>query len=72
MHRLQHPAYFSILVLFVFAVPADAYLDPGAGSIIFQAIIAVVLGVVATSKLWWARLKAFITNLHSRQHKNDK
>lgn len=43
--------------------PLDAhaqYLDPGAGSIIVQAVIAVVVGVAATTKLYWYKISALL------------
>jgi hypothetical protein len=36
------------------------YLDPGAGSVIVQAVIAVVVGVAATVKLYWRQISAFL------------
>ena len=51
----------------VFSRPAHAYLDPGTGSMIFQAIIAVFLGIAATGKLWWTKLKG----LFGRNDKNE-
>lgn len=37
------------------------YLDPGAGSIIVQAVIAVAVGVIATVKLYWGKISSFVT-----------
>lgn len=40
------------------AAPAQAqYLDPGAGSIVIQAIVAGVLGVATVLKLYWSKIK---------------
>lgn len=40
------------------AAPAEAqYLDPGAGSIVIQAIVAGVLGVATVVKLYWSKIK---------------
>ena len=36
-----------------------AYLDPGAGSILIQAIVAGVLGGLFAIKLFWKRIVAF-------------
>jgi hypothetical protein len=39
--------------------PASAeaqYLDPGAGSIIVQAVVALVVGLGVTAKLYWHRI----------------
>jgi hypothetical protein len=43
--------------------PASAhaqYLDPGAGSIIVQAVVAAVFGIGVTVKLYWHRISAFL------------
>jgi hypothetical protein len=37
-----------------------AYLDPGSGSIILQAIIGGVAAAAVTAKLYWARLLKFL------------
>jgi len=36
-----------------------AYLDPGAGSILLQAVVAGVLGGIFVIKLFWKRLVGF-------------
>ena len=41
------------------------YLDPGAGSIIVQAVIAVVIGVAATARLYWHRISLFLSRRKS-------
>lgn len=43
-----------------------AYLDPGAGSLVLQAIIGFVLGALVTIKLFWRRLRDAATNLFRR------
>ncbi len=50
-----------LLVGLVFATPAQAYLDPGTGSMIFQAVIGLILGILFTAKMWWGRLKSFMS-----------
>ncbi len=42
---------------------AQAYLDPGTGSLIVQLLFGAIFGAVMTVKLWWARARAFIDNL---------
>jgi hypothetical protein len=42
------------------SVAEAQYLDPGAGSIIVQAVIAVVIGVSATVRLYWHRISGFL------------
>jgi len=62
------PVFVTVfLIALVFSTPAHAYLDPGTGSMIFQAIIAVFLGAAATGKLWWSKVKG----LFSRKDSNE-
>ncbi len=43
----------------VLAAPrADAYLDPGTGSILLQSIVAAVAAVAVALRLYWTRLKS--------------
>lgn len=37
-----------------------AYLDPGAGSMLLQMILAGVLGLSYTIKIYWQRILAFV------------
>ena len=50
---------FSILLLSrgFFVSDAYAYLDPGTGSVILQALIGVIAGVLITLKIYWYKLK---------------
>lgn len=62
------PVFVTVfLIALVFSTPAHAYLDPGTGSMIFQAIIAVFLGAAATGKLWWSKVRGFF----SRKDNNE-
>jgi len=51
----------------VFISDAYAYLDPGSGSIIAQAIIAALVGVGITVKLYWVKLKFKLSSTFSRK-----
>lgn len=51
-------------VLLALLMPSTAqaqYLDPGAGSIIVQALLAVMVGVTAGVKIYWGKISAFLT-----------
>lgn len=55
-----------LLILALFLVPihvdsAEAYLDPGTGSIMLQSILALVAGTAVTLKFYWAKVKGFFT-----------
>lgn len=46
------------LILLGLAPPAEAYLDPGTGSIVLQAAIAAVAAAGVALKLYWTRIRA--------------
>jgi len=50
---------FALAMVFqlALAADADAYLDPGTGSFIFQTIIALVVGSAFAIKTYWQRIK---------------
>ena len=57
---------------FSFSQPLDAYLDPGTGSIILQAVIGVAVGGLFAVGIFWQRVKTFFTNLFSRGEKHER
>jgi hypothetical protein len=50
----------SVAVLIAAAMPAHAYLDPGTGSIIAQAVIGAVVAAGVFARVWWARLRSLL------------
>jgi hypothetical protein len=46
---------------FLFIPPAAAYLDPGAGSFLFQALVGAFLATALAVKVFWRRIVAFVT-----------
>jgi hypothetical protein len=46
--------------LFPFLSHVLAYLDPGTGSIIIQAIIGALVGIAIAAKLFWHRILKFL------------
>ena len=51
--------------------PASAYLDPGAGSFIWQMLIGIVLGAAFILKMYWQKTKSFFKNLLRNEHEQD-
>ena len=47
-----------LLFAVLFSSPAHAYLDPGTGSIILQAIVGTIAGGLVLIKLYWYRIKS--------------
>ena len=56
---------FSILLLSrgFFISDAYAYLDPGTGSVIIQALIGVIAGVLIALKIYWYKLKEKLSRM---------
>lgn len=56
-----------ILIFFLNHSPAYAYLDPGTGAIIIQAII----GAFAAIVVYWSKFKQYIKTLFKKKDIND-
>lgn len=48
-----------------------AYLDPGTGSIIMQALIGAFLGALVALRMYWERIKAFFSNRGAESDRDD-
>ena len=67
--KINH--YFIYLfVYFLFSNNAHAYLDPGSGSIILQALIAFLAGVGTFISVYWKKIKNLISNILQKIKKN--
>ena len=51
--------------------PAYAYLDPGTGNIIIQAILAFIAATITTLSFYWTKVKIFLSKLF-KKNKEDK
>lgn len=52
-----------ILLMTVIApMKANAYIDPGTGSIVVQSIIATVAGIGFALKVYWNNIKTYFNN----------
>ena len=58
-------------VFFLLTSPVYAYLDPGTGTIILQAILAFIATTITTLSFYWTKVKLFILKLF-KKNKNDK
>jgi len=50
----------------MFRQNAYGYLDPGTGSMVFQALAAVVVGGLAAVKIYWSRIRSLFSG--GREH----
>lgn len=62
--RILYVAFLSTTMFFLVAPPANAYIDPGSGSLIFQAVIGGLLAAGVTAKVFWRRIKARFSSRH--------
>ena len=67
----------TIIVLLVLSVgialplTAQAYIDPGSGSLVLQLLIGSVVGLFVAVKLYWKKIVAFVT-LKKASEKDDE
>ena len=65
----QYFLYLATVILFSLTVPAHAYLDPGTGSIILQAILGFIAASLATLSFYWNKVKLFLNKLLKKNNK---
>jgi len=66
----------SIFILALFSIlgwtpDAQAYFDPGTGSMVLQLLMASVLGFIFTLKTYWGKFKCFVQNLVDKNSSRD-
>ena len=61
--------YLIITISFLFTTPVYAYLDPGTGGVILQAILAFVAASIATLSIYWTKFKLFSIKLFKKESK---
>ena len=49
-----------------------AYLDPGTGSIILQAILGFIAATIASISIYWTKFKSLISKLFDKKKENKK
>jgi hypothetical protein len=62
---MRRAASYPLVLLFLFSAPAHAYLDPGVGSVVLQALAAAAIGV----SLFW---RGIIDKIKSIFRKNGE
>ena len=56
------------LISLIFTFKAHAYIDPGSGSIILQALLGAIAAIGASISIYWNKFK----NLFKRKKKTEK
>ncbi len=59
------------LLTVMMAGAAHAYVDPGTGSYLLQILIAGILGAAFAIRLYWTRIKNFLSGLRSGRKKGE-
>ena len=62
---------FSNLILYTFfgvfiSFPAQAYLDPGTGSLLIQGILAAVTSIGVALKLYWSKIVKLVNSMKKK------
>ncbi len=64
--------YFTVLIFTSSTNHAFAYLDPGTGSIILQAILGFIAAALATLSFYWNKVKIFLSKLLKKNKKSEQ
>lgn len=64
-------AYFTVALSLLVIPVANAYLDPGTGSMIFQAVIAAAMAIGLSVKIFWRRITTFFKPTPSESQDNE-
>ncbi len=70
MRNFAFLKFFLIIVVvcyFVYPQRAFAYLDPGTGSLILQMLIAALVAVSFSIKIFWKKIIAFFSSSHAKE-----
>lgn len=65
--RLAWTLWLTLCLSLVVVSPAAAYLDPGTGSVIFQAVIAGAMAASVGIKVFWSRIRRLFVRNEARQ-----
>ena len=60
-----------IFLIFFLTTPVYAYLDPGTGNIIIQAILAFIATTITTLSFYWTKVKIFLSKIFKKD-KSEK
>ncbi len=61
LRKLPFLALLSVPAFLATASTAQAYLDPGTGSMILQIVLGGVAGLLVVGKLYWAKFTSFFS-----------
>jgi len=56
----------SIFLVLIFVNQSYAYIDPGTGSMLVQAVLAAIAAVSVSIGIFWHRIRSFLDRLFNR------
>lgn len=62
--------FLSFVIYFILINKSYAYIDPGTGSMILQAILGFIAAALATLSFYWSKFKTFINKLFKKNKKS--
>ena len=64
----------TILILYIILLLSNAYayLDPGTGSIILQAILGFIVAAIASISVYWTKFKMLINKIFKKRRRKFK
>lgn len=62
----------SLMAIVILTTPAYAYLDPGTGSILLQALIGGIAASVTVISMYYQRIKAFFSGQAASKKSSEK
>ena len=72
MKKILTYLIYNIIAIFLIVTNAYAYLDPGTGSFILQAIIGFLAAISAGFLYYWAKVKNFFIKLLKKKNNDEK
>ena len=62
---------FTLIYILGWAPDAEAYFDPGTGSMVLQLLMASVFGFLFTLKTYWGKFKDFVKNFFGKNSSDN-
>ena len=72
MKKILTCLIYNTIAIFLIVTNAYAYLDPGTGSFILQAIIGFLAAISAGFLYYWAKVKNFFIKLLKKKNNDEK
>ena len=66
---MKNYLFYIVAIYILLNTDAYAYLDPGSGSMILQAILGFIAAALATVSYYWEKVKTFLSKLFRKKEK---